>query len=88
MSLKEIEHSISSKGVERIYYEDEEGRLVERILHDDKQHDAIFEENTELAMNQKFGSNFRKVAEIPEDIVLMWLMEAGVDDYQLSLIHI
>ena len=83
MSLKEIDRGASSLGVKRIYYKDEEGRLVERVLHDSDDHNPVIAHNEAVrdAQRGQFAPKMRKVASIPNDILLKWLMEEGVDGF-------
>lgn len=80
MSLTEIG---KSKGtfVNRTYYTDEEGRLVEKLHHDGKLYDQVFTENNHAKQEYRKhdGANMRHVGSIPMDLVLKWLIEEGVD---------
>lgn len=74
MALTELTRS-QTYACQRIYYRDEEGRLVERLLHPD--HDAIVTANREKASEYRphAKSDIRVVAEVPVDIYLKWLYE-------------
>lgn len=67
----------------RIYYTDENGNLVERILHDSEDIDPVIENNKELAASfrphQK--GNLRKVASVPPVTMLGWLHEANIPEW-------
>ena len=82
MSLQEIE---KSKGtfVDRTYYKDEEGRLVECIHHNGKLHDDVLAENdhAKANFNRHDNANIRHVASIPVDCVLKWLVEENIPGY-------
>jgi hypothetical protein len=79
--MQKISEGTSALGIHRIWYEDSEGNLVERIVHDHDAYDALFDENQELASEQKFSPNFRKIASIPVDIYEKWLKETGSTGY-------
>ena len=83
MSLREVERSISSSGVRRIYYKDEQGRTVERIVHLSTDHDPIVRHNQDVASSHRKhdGKDMRKVASIPVDIYLKELMKHDVNDF-------
>lgn len=77
--LTQIGASDHGRGVKRIYYTDEEGRLVERILHDSDDILPVFKQNAEDRENfKKHGSNMRKVASVPTTLMLKWLHEANL----------
>lgn len=81
--MKELSRRTSSLGVERILWEDD-GKLIENIVHDHSKWDATFEENREAASGYRphqRGVNMRRVASIPPDVFLKWLIEEGVPGY-------
>lgn len=82
MSLQEIAKSKGSL-CNRTYYKDDQGRLVECLHHDGETHQRVVDENAEDKANFRShdGTNFRKVASIPVDLMLKWLMEEGVPSY-------
>ena len=80
MSLQEIGRS-KTFACERIFYRDEEGRLVERILAQDCS--DVLKSNREQAeaFRPHQDGGVRQVAEIPTALFLKWLMEEGVPGY-------
>jgi hypothetical protein len=69
--------------VKRVYYTDSDGRLCARVLMDTDKVDTLIEDNKQLSHeyrpHQKTG--VRKVASIPTEMILKWLIEEGVPGY-------
>lgn len=84
--MKQIGSSQSSQGCKRIFYADNEGRLVSKLLHDHDQHAAVTDSNQQEALDYRAHgqSDLRKIAEIPVDLYLKWLIEDGVPGYMDS----
>lgn len=79
--MQKLSDHTSAAGVKRIFYQDSEGRLVEKVAAEDVT--ELLDENHEQAMDfrpHKQGS-LRQIAEIPTTLMLKWLTEEGVDDY-------
>jgi hypothetical protein len=80
-------------GVRRISYVDG-NNLIERIVHDSREHDPVIAANKEAVDNfqrhQTMNEPKRKVAEVPVDLYLRWLNEAGLDGYldEETVMHI
>ncbi len=81
MALLEVGRT-SGTFCNRIYYTDEEGRLVERIMQKGSDEDvqAVIAENQQKAADfrphQKGG--VRQVAAVPPELMLKWLHEENV----------
>jgi hypothetical protein len=79
MSLHQIG---ASKGTftNRIFYTDENGNLVERIVHDWNLAEQVAEACQEEAhlYRPHNRSEFRKVASITPDMAIKWAVEAGI----------
>jgi hypothetical protein len=78
--MQELERRTSSLGVNRIIYNDD-GQLVERIIHDHGTYDQVFKDNQEAASNARFAANVRKVASIPQDVYDTWVAEVNALGY-------
>ena len=84
MSLVEIERHTSSLGVKRVYYHDDEGHLVEKLISGGSHHDDAMKLNAEKKNSyqpHKKGQDMVQIASIPNDLFLRWLMEDGVPGY-------
>lgn len=82
--MKELARRTSSMGVQRIFWADNDGRLIENIVHTHDEWDPIFTANQDAAHEYRphqRGSDIRRVASIPPDIFVKWLMEEGVDGF-------
>lgn len=83
MALTELSRETSSLGLKRIYYTDDEGRLVERLMTMSEDVDPVMEQNqqeaAEFRPHQKGA--FRKIASVPAEVWLSWMMEEGQDGY-------
>lgn len=79
--MRKLSEGQSALGIHRVYYEDSDGSLVEKIVHNHDTYDPIFDENQDIADSQKFSPNFRQVASIPVDVYEKWLKESGCDGY-------
>lgn len=79
--MKKLGSHTSALGINRIFYEDDEGRLVERIVSEDVTNtlDSNIDQAHEFRAHQDGG--VRQVAEVPTTLMLKWLTEEGVDDY-------
>lgn len=79
--MKELEHRVSDLGVERTFYQDDEGRLIVKRTHDHSKYDEIFKRNEIAKTDVKFAPNVRKIAEIPIDLYDHWVSEANTMGY-------
>jgi len=79
MSLVEIGRS-QTYACKRIFYQDEEGRLVERLLHNSDEYEPVIQENQQDASDFRAhnGGSIRRVASIPCDIFIKMLKEEGI----------
>jgi hypothetical protein len=81
VSLHEVERHKSQLGVKRIYYHDDEGRLVERLISGGEQHDVTMQVNAHKRDEFKQGQDVVQIASVPPDLFLKWLMDDGVPGY-------
>lgn len=82
--MQEIARKQSALGCKRIFYKNNEGQLVERLLELSEDVNPIIKAN--LAAQSEYSStakskNFRVVAEIPPETFLNWLKEDGVPGF-------
>lgn len=81
--MKELARRTSSMGVERIFWEDD-GKLIENIVHTHDNWQPLIRENMEAASEYRPNQrkcDIRRVASIPPDIFVKWLIEEGVDGF-------
>jgi len=81
--MRELERRTSLGGVKRIYYQDAEGQLIEKIIHDQQEHANLIAINRQHADNFRCnnGESLRPVMDIPNDIFLKELSKYGVKSY-------
>lgn len=80
----ELERTTSSLGVNRIYYKNSDGLLVERLLDDTKVINDTITHNQDLSSEyrpHKRGRDMVQIASIPPSVFVGWLMDAGVPGY-------
>lgn len=84
--MQELARRTSLAGVNRIFYQDTDGRLVEKILHNHDAWQPTFRANAERAADyQPFAKNhMQKVASVPADAYLKIMMENGFSNDPFS----
>lgn len=82
--MMKIGERVSSAGIHRVFYNDSDGQLVVKTIHDHDAYDPVFDANEEHKADLGFAPNFRKVASIPQDVVDLWLNELGMDEHYLD----
>lgn len=84
--MLELARRESLSGVNRIFYQDSEGQLVEKILHNHDAWQPTFKDNAERAAEYRpFSKNhMQKVASIPADAYLKIMIENGFADDPFS----
>jgi hypothetical protein len=81
--MKEIDRTVSSMGVRRVYYTDNNGDIIEKMIHSKEDHAPIILENMEqaAAFRAHDGSNVRHIASIPVDIYLAELHKHDIREF-------